>query len=217
MLKADLHVHTEFSMDCSLTLDSLVESCLKKGINCVAISDHATIAGALKLAKTAPFTVIVAEEVLTPVGEIMGMFLTEEIPSPTSPEDAIARIKAQGGLVCIPHPFDQARSSAMKLEALKKFVSQIDIIEGFNSRNLIAGTSVQARAFAASHGLPISAGSDAHTASGIGNAYIEMPEFKNKDEFLKALRAGRIVGHKSSPFVFVENTWAKLTCRKKRD
>ena len=76
MLKADLHIHTEYSMDCKMPLSQVIERCQQKGINCVAIADHGTVEGALKMQAIAPFKVIVAEEILTPHGEIMGMFLT---------------------------------------------------------------------------------------------------------------------------------------------
>ena len=76
MLKADLHVHTVYSMDCATSLDQIVARCLKLGIDCLAVADHGTIEGALKLKAIAPFTIIVAEEILTPCGEIMGMFLS---------------------------------------------------------------------------------------------------------------------------------------------
>ena len=114
MLKADFHIHTEHSMDCHTTIEELINRCLETGINCVAISDHDAVDGAKKMQKLAPFPVIIAEEILTPQGEIMGMFLEERIPSGVSVEQAIARIKAQGGLVCLPHPFDTLRG--IKLE-----------------------------------------------------------------------------------------------------
>ncbi len=210
MLKADLHIHTVYSMDCALSLETIISRCLKIGINCVAVSDHGTIAGALKLKKDASFQVIVAEEILTPYGEIMGLFLTNEIRSPLPAEEAIAQIKAQDGLVCIPHPFDQARLSAFGHEALESLIPKVDIIEVFNARSLFHGSSARAWQLAHKHGLPVSAGSDAHTASEIGNAYVEMPEFIGKDDFIESLKQGRIFGHKSSPLVHVASTWSRF-------
>lgn len=210
MLKADLHIHTTYSMDCALSLKTIVSRCQKVGINCVAIADHGTVAGALELKKIAPFVVIVAEEILTPFGEVMGLFLDSQIRSPLPVEEAIAQIRKQDGLVCIPHPFDQARLSAFGHEALEDIIPQVDIIEVFNSRSLLRSSSARAWQLANKHGLPVSAGSDAHTASEIGNAFVEMPEFKNKDDFLQALRRGRIFGQKSSPLVHFSSTWARL-------
>ena len=90
LLKADLHIHTEYSMDCNTPLKKLIDRCLELGINCVAIADHGTIEGALRMQSIAPFPVIVAEEVLTPDGEIMGVFLKEGIPSGLSVEQVIS-------------------------------------------------------------------------------------------------------------------------------
>ena len=120
MLKADFHIHTRYSMDCNTPLDKLIERCIERGVNCVAIADHGTAEGALKLKEMAPFKIIIAEEILTPEGEIMGMFLQETIASGLSVEETLSRIKAQDGLVCIPHPFDRFRPSAMRLETLER-------------------------------------------------------------------------------------------------
>ena len=105
MIKADLHVHTCYSVDCNTPLQRIVDRCLKIGINCLAVADHNTISGALKLKEMAPFKVISAEEIMTSMGELIGLFLTEEVPKGLSPEETIARIKSQGGLVGIPHPY----------------------------------------------------------------------------------------------------------------
>ena len=111
MLKADLHIHTKYSMDCDMPLEKIINRCLETGINCITIADHGTIEGALEMQRLAPFTIIIAEEVLTHHGEIMGMFLKEPIPSGQSVEETISQIRAQGGLVCIPHAFDLFRPS----------------------------------------------------------------------------------------------------------
>jgi len=199
LLKADLHIHTEYSMDCANPLDKIVECCLELGINCAAIADHGTIEGALKLKEIAPFTVIIAEEILTPDGEIMGMFLEESIPSGISVSEAISRIRAQNGLVCIPHPFDIFRPSALGGKILKNIADQVDIIEIFNARTLPFQSQNKARLFAENYDLIKSAGSDAHTLPEIGNAYVEMPEFNHRDDYLQALVKGNIHGHKTNP------------------
>jgi len=210
LLKADFHIHTEYSMDCNTPLDKIIERCLEADINCIAISDHGTIEGALEMQRLAPFTVIVAEEILTPHGEIMGMFLSKSIPGGLSVGETIAQIRSQDGLVCIPHPFDVLRPSALDAKIVEEIAGQIDIVEVFNSRNPFARNSVRVRAFAEKHGLAQSAGSDAHTLHEIGNAYVEMPEFKGKDDFLQALDKGRIIGRKTNPFNHLYSTWAKL-------
>jgi len=161
----------------------------------------------------APFPVIVAEEILTPHGEIMGMFLKDTIPSGLSMEQTIARIKAQDGLVCIPHPFDIFRHSALSSNIAEELIGQIDVIEVFNSRCHLPGCLAKAQMFAQKYGIAKSAGSDAHSPGEIGNAYVEMPEFKGKDDFLNALEKGKISGHKTSPLVHLGSIWARLRNR----
>ena len=210
MLKADFHIHTKYSMDCYTPLEKIIGRCLELGINCIAIADHGTIEGALKMQTLAPFTVIVAEEILTPHGEIMGMFLKEGIPSGQSVEQTISQIRAQGGLVCIPHPFDVIRSSALSHKIVEGLAEQIDVMEVFNSRTPFLSSSAKAQAFADKWNIAKSAGSDAHTPGEIGNAYVDMPEFNGKEDFLQALASGKIVGCRTNPFRHFNSTWARL-------
>lgn len=209
LLKADLHIHTKYSMDCNMSLGKIVNRCLETGVNCIAIADHGTIEGALKMQTIAPFPVIVAEEILTPYGEIMGMFLKDGIPSGLSVGETISRIKAQGALVCIPHPFDIFRQSALNAKIVEEIVGQIDVIEVFNSRTLFQ-SSAKAQIFAQKYGIPVSAGSDAHTPGEIGKAYVEMPEFNGRDDFLNALVNAKICGQKTSPLIHFGSVWARL-------
>ncbi|MFC1915734.1 PHP domain-containing protein [Chloroflexota bacterium] len=210
MFKADLHIHTEYSMDCTTSLDKIIKRCLELEINCVAIADHGTIEGALEMQRLAHFTVIVAEEVLTPQGEIMGMFLKENIPSGISVEETIAQIRAQGGLVCIPHAFDIFRPSVLGEKVIEEIAEQIDVMEVFNARSPLLRSSAKAKAFAEKYGIAQSAGSDAHTFSEIGNAYVEMPDFNGKEDFLAALAKGKIFGHRTNPLTHFNSAWAKL-------
>lgn len=200
-------------MDCDTPLEKIINRCLELGINCITIADHGTIEGALKMQKLAPFTVIVAEEILTHHGEIMGIFLKEPISSGQSVEETLSQIRAQGGLVSIPHPFDTVRGSALNSKITEEIVEQIDVIEVFNARSPFLRSSTKARAFAEKHGIAKSAGSDAHTPHEIGNAYVEMPEFKGKDDFLQALNQGNISGHRTNPLTHFHSAWARLKKR----
>ena len=211
LFKADFHIHSQYSMDCQTSLKDIIKACQQKKINCIALADHGSIEGALKLREMAPFLVIIAEEILTTSGEIMGMFLNELIPSGLSIEESIRRIKDQGGLLCAQHPFDRFRPDALKAEIMQKIADQIDVVEVFNARTILMQTSRQAREFAREHSLPQVAGSDAHTAYEIGNAFVEMPEFKDKTEFLQALAKATIHGHRANLFSRVNTLWSKIT------
>lgn len=214
MIKADLHVHTCYSVDCCTPLERIVDQCLKIGINCLAVADHNTISGALRLKEIAPFKVIIAEEIMTSTGELIGLFLTEEVPKGLSPEETIARIKSQGGLVGIPHPYGRPPSllatSKRSNLLLPEIVSRVDIIEVLNSRNLFPNSSSKAWRLALKYKLPASAGSDAHTLGEIGRAYVEMPEFNSPSDFLDSLSRGKIFGYRSNPLVHFASIWAKM-------
>jgi len=216
LLKADLHVHTKYSVDCNTPLEKIVSRCLEIGVNCIAICDHGTAEGALKMRDMAPFKVIVAEEIMTPDGEIMGMFLEKTIPSGLPVKEVIAQIRAQSGLICIPHPFDILRRSALRNNMIEKIADQIDIVEVFNSRIFFPQNSAKALAFAAKYGILKSAGSDAHTLREIGNAYVEMPDFKGRDDFLQALERGKISGHATNPIIHFASAWTKLRKQRKQ-
>ena len=197
-------------MDCKTPLDKIIKRCQERRINCIAIADHGTAEGALRMQKQAPFKVIVAEEMLTTQGEIMGMFLKESVPSGLTPQETIKRIRDQGGLVNIPHPFETIRGSALKEWVIEEIAEDIDLMEVLNSRSPFPANSNKARMFAEKHGIPGSAGSDAHTTYEIGNAYVEMTEFNGPQEFLKSLANGKIHGKRSSIFLKIFSTWARI-------
>ncbi len=193
-----------------MSLEDVIRRCGEEGINCIAIADHGTIEGALKMQDLAPFPVIIAEEILTPHGEIMGLFLKEGIPSGISVEEAVSRIKAQGALVCLPHPFDPLRGIRLDTQRLEELAKQLDIIEVFNARIPLLHFSTKAQDLAIKYLIPGIAGSDAHTPREIGNTYIEMPEFKGQSDFLAALEKGKIHRFRASPLVHLSSTWTKV-------
>jgi predicted metal-dependent phosphoesterase TrpH len=196
-----------------MSLEQIIARCLEVGINCLGIADHNTIAGAKKMKEIAPFSIIVGEEILTLDGEVIGFFLSHEIPSKLSMKETVAQIKAQNGLVCIPHPYDRLRMSVFRDQVFDDIMNDVDIIEAFNARSLSAGSSTRARQLARKYGKAASAGSDAHTLPEIGNAYVEMPDFNSKEEFLASLAKGKISGNKSNPTAHFISTWNRLKKR----
>ena len=209
-----MHVHTYSSRDSAMLPREIVSACLKTGVNCLAITDHNRIAAAMEVAAMAPFQVIIGEEIRTTEGEITGLFLEEEIPRDLTPEETIARIRGQGGLVMAPHPCDRIRRSTILAGTLTRILPQIDIIEAFNARVLLPVHNSLARRLAAEHGLAASSGSDAHTPGELGHAYVEMPEFEGRDDFLATLALGRVRGHLTLPLVHFITTWVKWKKRR---
>ncbi|MEA2576001.1 MAG: hypothetical protein QOH93_3299, partial [Chloroflexia bacterium] len=145
--------------------------------------------------------------------EIIGYFLTELVPKGLTPEETARRIKDQGGIVGIPHPFDTMRSaSRLQTPALERLVEQglVDIIEVFNARSVRQGDNDRALAFAREHDLAMSAGSDAHTLVEIGRAYVEIAPFGTAEQFLANLRACNVAGQLSSRLIHLGSTWARV-------
>jgi predicted metal-dependent phosphoesterase TrpH len=210
LLKADFHIHSQFSGDCSTTLEQIIQTCQKKSINCIALTDHNEVEGALRLQKIAPFYVIVGEEILTTSGEIMGLFLTQKIPRDLAIDEVIKRVKDQGGLLCAQHPFDKFRSDALQADVMEKIKDRLDMVEIFNARTPLKRTSEMAGQFAREHNFPATAGSDAHAAYEIGNGYVELPEFKGRDDFLAALAQGKVFGQRASPLTRISSMWSRI-------
>ena len=197
-VRVDMHMHTMWSGDATTTPDELREAVAESGIDVLCVTDHGTINGAVELGTSLGCRVIVGEEVRTAAGEIIGLFLTERLPFGMKPSEAVEAIRSQGGVVYVPHPFDPVRHcmAEPELEALAA-AGALDAVEVFNAKVSLAHLNRRAAEFASAHGLAGGAGSDAHVASAIGAAYVEMPDFDDASpaSFLQSLRAGRVVGH----------------------
>jgi len=218
LIKVDLHLHTHFSGDSDITFEQISERCQKLGLGAIAITDHGTAKGALELSRQ-KFTckLIVGEEVASSEGEIIGLFLNESIPNGLSPEETIRRIHSQGGLACIPHPFDRYRSSAMQVSTLERIVDQIDIIEAFNARTIPFMQNLKLpEKFARQHHIPIGAGSDAHSKMEIGRAYITIPDFNTCDEFKQSILQSTVFGKRPNITVFYRSLLRRLKKKYKR-
>jgi hypothetical protein len=199
----DFHVHTFFSSDSGITLRGLVNVVLDRGLSGIAVCDHNTIKGAEKLKEAAPFLVIVGEEVRTNEGELIGYFLKREIPPYLTPEETVEKIKEQGGLVCLPHPFDRFRRSRLSWRAVERIKDEIDLVEGYNSRNAFREDNLKAERWARENGKLVVAGSDAHMYYEVGRAYTELSTFSTAEDLKKVLKKARIYGKKSNILVHV--------------
>ncbi len=208
-LRIDLHTHTHYSPDGITSPQRLVQACERKGITCVAVTDHNTIRGALAVKEIAPFRVIVGEEIRSAEGEIIGLFLSEEVPPGLSAQDTIERIRSQGGLVSLPHPTDRFRGG-VGAEGLAQLAPLVDIVEVMNARTTLGRDNDEAARLAGEHGLVAVAVSDAHSPWEIGRVYVEAPDYEGVQEFLEALRWGTLVGRPSSSLVHLLSRYAWL-------
>jgi predicted metal-dependent phosphoesterase TrpH len=195
-IRVDMHSHTMWSGDSTTTPDELVAAVIASGIDVLCITDHNAIRGATELAERLPCRVVIGEELKTHAGEIIGLFLDERIPIGVSPAEAAQRIRGQGGLVYVPHPFDPMRRNLAE-SAMRELAGSgsIDAVEVLNAKTSLASLNAKAAAFAREFGLAAGAGSDAHVPAALGAAFVEMPDFDGPADFLDALRRGRVVGH----------------------
>lgn len=195
-----MHSHTYFSRDGFITPKTFIKQCQKKQIDCVCITDHNTMRGAVEFAKQSPIRIIAGEEVSTGQGDIIGLFLKEEILPALGIEATIERIKAQNGVVYLPHPFDEFRKSAVKLKDAEKVKNAIDVIEIFNSRTFNPKYNSMALDFARKNNIIIAVGSDSHHRLELGNASMQMDDFDGPEDFLESLRKATYTT-KKCPFV----------------
>jgi hypothetical protein len=191
-----MHTHSEYSPDSRTPLKAQAAALVAAKIDVVCATDHNTIEGALRLRELAPdgLRVIVGEEVSTRDGEIIGLFLEKPIPRDLSGEETIARIKDQGGIVSVPHPFSRNRMYHLRRDALERLWPQIDCLEIFNAREAFSADNRRAEAYAKERSIPGAVGSDAHRVSEIGRAFIEVDDFAGGDDFVEALRGGVVNG-----------------------
>lgn len=212
-MRIDLHCHSRYSGDSLTTYDVLLRQMDRRGLDMVAITDHNTLAGALDFCARAPDRFLVGEEIETARGELLALFLEEEVPRGLSIEETIARVRAQGGLVGVSHPLDRLRTEAVGRETLEEIHQELDFVEVFNARMTFAADNRQAGELAARWGLPGSAGSDGHAPFEVGSAYVDMPAFEGPASFLESLAQGQIVGRLSNPLVHFVSTYAKVRKR----
>ena len=192
----DLHLHTSWSHDCSIEVDELLDHAEAEGLGAIAVTDHNVFGGALEAVERArgrKLVVIPGEEVKTDgQGEVIGLFLREEIPRGMSFAETVAAIRAQGGLVYVPHPFD--RMHAIPDPAtLHRHLAEIDVLEVYNARLLFEAYNEEALWFARKYNLTAGAGSDAHVLPGIGTGAVRMRRFSGPEDFLVSLRSAEIL------------------------
>lgn len=205
-MNVEFHCHTVFSKDSLTRPRDLVETCRRKGIDRVIVTDHNTIAGARAAHALDPERVIVGEEIMTTRGEILAAFVTEEIPKGLTPKETIRRLKDQGAFISVSHPFDRWRSGAWQEGDLVEILSEVDAIEVYNSRCMLPRFNQEAQQFAEKHHLAGTVGSDAHVTFELGQSLMVLEPFGDADGLRSVIRRG-------IPKVRRSPAWVRLTSR----
>ncbi|MGZ4290883.1 MAG: glycosyltransferase [Gaiellaceae bacterium] len=193
---ADLHMHTNWSHDCSIEVDDLLDHAEAEGLGAIAVTDHNVFGGALEAverARNRRITVIPGEEIKTDgQGEVIGLFLKEEIKRGLSFADTVGAIRAQGALVYMPHPFDRMHAIADP-STLHRHLAEIDVFETYNARLLFETYNDEALRFARKYQLTMGAGSDAHVLQGVGTGALRMRSFDGPEQFLENLKTAEVL------------------------
>lgn len=208
MIRIDLHVHTRYSFDSSIEPEGLRRVCRERGLAGVAVTDHDSLRGGLTFAgELEDLLVIPGEEIRSREGEIIGLFLSDEIPPGLTAPETMRLIHEQGGLVIIPHPFDYVKLKRMTASRLAELREEIDAIEVINGKPRYWGANRRAKAFAARWDLHGTAGSDAHSLAHVGLVYTEMEAFDDAVGFLESLASATLKGSRYSPWASQIERW----------
>lgn len=210
-LRLDMHAHTYASHDCLCRPEAVLAAARARGIDRLAITDHNEIRGALELQRLDPERILVGEEVKTAEGaDIIGLLLREKIPKGTPARETCERIREQGGVVYVPHPFDTRRAGGGEL--LERIADLVDVVEAHNARTWRQAVNLRGEEWARAHGKWVGAGSDSHSVREMGRAYVEVPPFEpTRESLLAALAAGRVAARGiSGPLYSMVSTYAKV-------
>lgn len=196
MIKADLHIHSFYSHDGLSSVKEIIETALKKGINCLAITDHQEIKGsleALRFAFDKNILVIPGLEIKTKEGDLLALGIKENIPRGFSALETIKKVKRKGGFTIIPHPFSWINPFKFKRTNLEELLKLIDAIEVLNAFNFHFANK-RAFKFTQKYFLPFTAGSDAHYKKFIGKTYLEIKkEIRNEKGIFEEIRNKNVV------------------------
>ncbi len=209
----ETHCHTHHSGDCLMTPRRLIELCRARGIQRLCVTDHNTARGAFEMAALAPDLVIPGEELLTSQGELLALYIEQEVPPGLEPRETIERLRAQGAVISVPHPFDHHRSGGWREDELHAVLPFVDAIETFNARSLLSAMNERAAALAREVELPAVIGSDAHSYGEVGRATMRMPACADAEQFLENLPMAELRPRRSSPLVHLASRWAALMHR----
>lgn len=190
LIKTAFHLHTDYSVDSNCSPEGLVDGAVAAGVHCIVVTDHDTLEGARRVAYVARdcgLQVIVGEEISTADGHLIGLFLDRAVEPGLPVRRTAESIRAQGGLVAVPHPFNRIFDCGLRGQ-VSQILDLIDIVEVYNAQNMLPFPNLLARRFAERHGYPALVGADSHMRSSPVPCYQWMPSFDGPGQFLESVR-----------------------------
>ena len=202
MLSVELHAHSALSYDGRDPIDLLLEQASAVGLDALAVTDHDEIDASIEAAEKAAdygLVGIVGMEVTCAVGHVLAFGIDERVESGLPFDETLDRIRDQGGIAVVPHPFQKSRHG-VAAHITDEQLASADALEVYNSRLFTGRSNRQAEKFAIRNGLPMTAGSDAHISEMVGQAVTEVgADERSADAVLAAIRDGRtsVVGKRT--------------------
>ncbi|QIB73629.1 PHP domain-containing protein [Halogeometricum borinquense] len=202
MLSVELHAHSSLSYDARDPIELLLEQAEAVGLDALAVTDHDEIDASLQAADIAEdygLVGIPGMEVTSAAGHILALGINELIPAGLSYDETLDRIREQGGIAVIPHPFQSSRHGVAP-HITRTQLAAADAIEVYNSRLFTGRSNRKADRFATARELPKTAGSDAHISEMVGQAVTEVAtDDRSETGILDAITDGQtsVVGSKT--------------------
>ncbi len=212
-MRIDMHMHTRVSFDCLSDPRKVMAAASARGVQRIAITDHNRVTAALEMAEAFPDSVIPGEEVRTKEGiDVIGLYIEELIPKGTPAKEVCRRVRDQGGLVYLPHPYARGKGGSGRYA--EELAPLVDVIEVFNGRLHPGHLNSRAEELADRWSKPRGAGSDAHMLGEVAGAWVEVDQHPNEPAaLLAALEHAQVRGVTTPWVVHLASTWAKVRKR----
>jgi len=207
---ADMHFHTEFSMDGISKVNNVLKRCRKLNTG-VAIADHNEIGGVIKAFKLRKKEFIIpgieaschegAHLLLYfyTLSECREFYKKEILPQkkinpffiPTKTAELIETASKYNCVICSPHPFGPGVTGIHKIDIPSSTIRKIDLIEGINGVCL-RGMNTKAIDWANKLKKGMTAGTDGHTTAELG-LDLSLAQGNDIESFLKSLIKGNSI------------------------
>ncbi len=191
MFRVDLHTHSSASPDGGISIEQYTQILSDTIVDYIAVTDHNSIEMAVRLHKLLGDKIIIGEEIMSKNGEIIGLFLTKKVEPGQTASDTIQAIRAQKGIVYIPHPLETFRKGLSE-KTMNDNLKFIDVIEAYNGRAVAQNRGPGATVWARLNQKPTAAASDAHGAKGVGTAYTMLGDKPTRQNLVQLLQKGRL-------------------------